>query len=388
MMAVVEPNLAPDRYFDPERELRTAAAVSSGHQPVSPCAVRLLKGSTMNAFTAAKRPLWVMLSVVLLIGATAALAADKEESGYLGVMLQDLSPSMAKALQLGDQTGVLVNDVVDDSPAAKAGLEEGDLILEFNGVATPDPKALTKAVRKTSPGDEVQVVVLREGKKKTLDVEVGEREADNVMFFSSEDGDAPDVEFFTKKGNKVMVMGKDGHTNVWTHGDDDFTFENVMFFGDRGYLGVHLDDLGEQLGEYFDVKDGKGALVTEVVADSPAAKAGLKAGDVIVAVGDEAVASAGDVHEAMSATEADQEVAIEVKRKGKSKNFTVTLAEMPADAFARHIKITTDDNDFTWHAPRMKKHELHRDQEELQEMRDELDKMRDELDKMRGELKK
>ncbi len=342
----------------------------------------------MNAFTAAKRPLWVMLSVVLLIGATAALAADKNASGYLGVMLQDLSPSMAKALQLGDQTGVLVNDVVDDSPAAKAGLEEGDLILEFNGAATADPKALTRAVRKTSPGDKVQVVVLREGKKKTLDVEVGEREADNVMFFSSEDGDAPDVEFFTKKGNKVMVMGKDGHTNVWTHGDDDFTFENVMFFGDRGYLGVHLDDLGEQLGEYFDVKDGKGALVTEVVADSPAAKAGLKAGDVIVAVGDEAVASAGDVHEAMSATEADQEVAVEVKRKGKSKNFTVTLAEMPADAFARHIKITTDDNDFTWHAPRMKKHELHRDQEELQEMRDELDKMRDELDKMRGELKK
>ena len=101
----------------------------------------------------------------------------------------------------------MVNEVVDDSPAEKAGLEDGDVILEFNGKTIADDDDLVKAVRATSPGDNVKVVVLRGGKKKTLEVEIGKQETKNV-FFLSEDGDvhAPHYKEFEKHGNKVIVM--------------------------------------------------------------------------------------------------------------------------------------------------------------------------------------
>jgi len=89
------------------------------------------KDQAMFAFPAAKRAPLLLMTLLFLIAAPLAMADD--DSGYLGVMLQDVSPSMAKALQLGDQTGVLINQVVEDSPAAKAGLQDGDVIVAFEG---------------------------------------------------------------------------------------------------------------------------------------------------------------------------------------------------------------------------------------------------------------
>ena len=117
----------------------------------------------------------------------------------------------------------MVNEVVDDSPADKAGLEDGDVILEFNGKTISDDDDLVKAVRATSPGRQGrQVVVLRGGKNKTLDVEIGKREAKNV-FFLSEDSDvhAPHIKHFGKDGNKVIVMSDDDDvTWTWTMSED------------------------------------------------------------------------------------------------------------------------------------------------------------------------
>ena len=90
----------------------------------------------MFAFTAARRPLGVAASLFsLLVIVAAATPAAAAEQGYLGIMLQDLTPSISKALQMGDRPGVIVNDVVDGSPAEKAGLQDGDVILELNGQA-------------------------------------------------------------------------------------------------------------------------------------------------------------------------------------------------------------------------------------------------------------
>jgi serine protease Do len=158
-------------------------------------------------------------------------------------------------------------------------------------------------------------------------------------------------------------------------------------------MGVQLDDLNRQLGEYFGVEDGKGALVTEVVEDSPAAKAGLKAGDVIVKAGGKDVDASASLREALSDTEPGQQMDIKVVRKGKSKDLSVTLGEMPADDFAKQIKVFRDRDDrFSIpRAPRMMKrlgNHGDRAQSELKEMREELDKMREELQAMKKELKK
>ena len=364
----------------------------------------------MFAFPAAKRTIVLMMSIALLV--TVVVAQAGEDKGYLGVSLQELTPSMAKALQMDDNSGVMINNVVDDSPAEKAGLEDGDVILEFNGKTISDNDDLVKAVRGTSPGDKVKVVVLRNGKNESLEVEVGKHEDKSFVWMSGDDADAPHYKHFGDGDHKVIIMS----------GDDDFTWtvDQDMPFGfdnDRGYMGVNLDDMNEQMGEYFGVEDGKGALVTEVVEDSPADKAGLKAGDVIVRLGEKEIDSTTALHKAVAKTEPEQQMAVKVMRKGKSKDLSITLGEVPEGAYSKHMEfIGEGDTHYRIHtAPRMMKHfghgsdvdlrvirrgaphgavefhdmeSRHEAEGEIKEMRDELDKMRNELKEMQEELKK
>jgi membrane-associated protease RseP (regulator of RpoE activity) len=357
----------------------------------------------MFAFPAAKRTFVLIMSIALL--ATAATVQAGEDRGYLGVLLQDLTPSMAKALQMGDKSGVMINDVIDESPAEKAGLEDGDVILEFDGKAISDNKDLVKAVRAASPGDKIEVVVLRSGKNKSLEVEIGKHEDKNFFIMSGDDDlHGSHFEHFGEGDHKVIVMSDD-EDFTWTVGKD----MPCGLDSDRGYMGVHLDDLNEQMGEYFGVEDGKGALVTEVVEDSPAAKAGLKAGDVIVMIGDNEINSSMALLKTVAKTEPEQQMAVKIVRKGKSKNLSITLGEVPEDAFSKQLQIIGEDGDhFSIHtAPRMMKHFGHdydadlrmtrrgiphsvdelRELEEIQEAKSELREMREELDKMREDLK-
>lgn len=355
----------------------------------------------MNAFKAAGRMLPLIL--VMLVAASGALAGDK--AGYLGVMLQDVTPAMAKALQVDGDGGVLVSDVVDDGPAEKAGLEDGDVIISFDGKAVTPDTPLTKLVAAAAPGDKVDVVVLRGGKKKTINVELGEREDTFAWTMAAPGKDAfawteagpggEDVEIIMKK----LQDGEQEMTIIL--GDDD----------DRGWLGVHIDDINAQLGEYFGVEDGKGVLVAEVVDDSPAAKAGLKAGDVITAVGDTKVAGTGELHEALAETEAGDEVKIAFKRKGKDKSADVTLGEAP-ESELKTMQFHGQGGEFEVMAPRMMHRrmapmdehhmrmyrmpekrvqiikEMELEDQELDELRGELDQLRQELDELRKELKK
>lgn len=293
-----------------------------------------------------KRMRTVTLLVACALLMTSMPAFAGEQSGYLGVTLQNINASMAKALQMEDKGGVLVNEVVTDSPAEKAGFKDGDVVLEFDGQTITSNKALIKAVGGTSPGDEVKIKILRSGKTKTLKVVVGKKEA-------------------MKKKMKIFI-NDDDHS---FHMGKDFEFIMKGFGGgshpDRGFLGVQLDDLNEQLGKYFDVEDGEGALVTKITEDSAAEKAGLKAGDVIVRIGDDGITSADDVHQAMADTKPEDELKIQVLRKGKTKKFDVTLGE----------------------------HQMHRmefiEERELfdvEEVRMELEELRMELEELRKEL--
>lgn len=362
----------------------------------------------MHLFKAADRRLPVLLLVLLLFTFGAA-QADEEKAGYLGVMLQDLSPSMAKALQVDDAGGVLVDDVVKDSPAAAAGLKDGDVIIEFNGLKTANGQALTKAVRSAAPGDEVKVVVLREGKKKTLKVEVGEREIKtaDVMFFS-DDGQVTELHGH-QGGNVWFDESEDGHKVIIKKMMDGQHDMSVFTLEDRGFMGIVPQDLDEQLGDYFGVKNGEGVLVASVTDDSGAAKAGLKAGDVIVRIGDNDIDSTTDLHEAMSGTEVGQELEIQIRREGKDKAVTVTLGEMPEMAVQENIFFGHGGNEWTAKAPKMMLHgaphaqykvmrrhgdgdidiEVIRESDaELQEMKKDLDEMRKQIEEMKKELKK
>ena len=368
----------------------------------------------MHKISAAKKALALVCAVGLLAAAPVALAGD---SGYLGVVLQEISPSMAKALQLGDSGGVLVSEVVEGSPAEKAGLMAGDVIINFAGASLDDYGTLTKAVQATKPGDEVDLVVLRDGQQRTVTVVVGEREDDFAWTFNKGDGDFEvhgehDFEFHGEDGNVwVQSFGDDDESRViikrMHDGDDhDIRIKMTGLHEDRGFLGVQLDDIDGQMAEFYEVEDGKGALVTEVIEDTGAAAAGLKAGDVIVKIGDTEIASAADVHEALAGTEAEQELKIQVVRKGKNKSMDVTLGEMSEDAVMRRMTIIGEGDEYHIMAPKMIyrmphmkhqmrvaprveiRHDFEMEKEELEEMREELEEMREELEDMRKELKK
>jgi membrane-associated protease RseP (regulator of RpoE activity) len=103
---------------------------------------------------------------------------DSEDSGYLGVRVQDLTRSLRRAKSIQGVDGALVNSVEDGSPADKAGIQKGDVIVEVNRTTTSDASDLTRTVRDLRPGSKVDVVVIREGNRKTLPVTVGSRPED------------------------------------------------------------------------------------------------------------------------------------------------------------------------------------------------------------------
>ena len=341
-----------------------------------------------------------MLSILLILLAGFSFAGDKKEKhGYLGVMLQDINSSLAEAMDLESKDGVLVSSVIEDGPAEKAGLLDGDVIIKFQGQSLSDYKDLTKVVRSSSVGDEVEIVVLRDGKEETLNVELGEREEQQFIFYSD-------------KGEVHSSHDNENYFSWESDNDHDIqVFVNGMdaLNDDRGFMGVELDDISEQMGDYFDVEDGNGALITSVSEDSAAEKAGLKAGDIIVKMGDEDIESAADVHSAMSDTKADDDMVVEVVRKGKDKSLNITLAELPEDRMHKRLQMFQNGNTVVDirtpkmlfhgmpHAPRTphSPQNIHRNmrvivdsEEDLEEMREELEQMKEDLLELRDELKK
>ncbi len=356
----------------------------------------------------------VLLAALLLLLAGLANAGEKDSKhGYLGIMLQDIDTTMAKAMDLDDQKGILVNEVVEDSPAEAAGLRDGDVILTFNGKNLDSSKDLTKVVRKTQPGEEVEIVVLRDGKKKTLDVELGEHSQKKFEFlkkkfeFMSNNQTCGSKGRTCAPGGNMMFGHGTGNSFVWHDGDGE-NIELLIngFDEDRGFMGIELDDINEQMGAYFDVEDGEGALVTSVNEDSAAEKAGLKAGDVIIKMGDSDIESAGDVHQALSGTKAEDEMEIKVVRKGKKKSFDITLGEMPESQMLTHLEMIGEGGNFHIQSPKMLLHGMSNQDHnfpadiqreirilsdndgELKEMREEMESLKEELLEIRKTLKK
>ena len=339
---------------------------------------------------ASKTPAITLITLLFILIASLSMAGEKNEKrGYLGVMLQDIDTNLAEAMDLDDANGVLVSEVIEDCPAEKAGLQDGDVIIKFQGENLDDYNALTKAVGTFSPGDEVEVVVLRDGKEKTLNVELGER-SKNVFTFYSDDEDHN----YTKFGHG------DEDVFVWHNGgDDDLTIILKGMEGlheDRGFMGVELDDINEQMGSYFEVKEGNGALITSVHEDSAAEKAGLQAGDIIVKMGDEDIESAADVHSAMSGTKPEEEMKIQIVRKGENQLKTLTLSDLPKNQLIQHFEMVNGDQSFTVRSPKMLFHGmphapkfpqgLHKEIRVITESEGEIDNMREELEKMKAEL--
>jgi membrane-associated protease RseP (regulator of RpoE activity) len=263
----------------------------------------------------------------------------------LGVQIRDLGKDDVAKFKLSSQNGVVVDDVTEDSAAEKAGVKAGDVVVQFDGENVRSAAQLTRLVRESVAGRTVKMGVMRDGKR--MDLDVAPAESDNAFNLAIA-GDRianleKELEGMQERGRQYrfegqMPPGQSG-TYSWRpapmpvpapapapRGDllqwfGDEAGGNYVFSTGRGRLGVTVQELTPELAGYFGVKDG--LLVNSVQADTPAAKAGLKAGDVIGSVNGKAVASSSELVKELADKEG--EVTIGVTRDKKAISLKATL---------------------------------------------------------------
>jgi serine protease Do len=333
---------------------------------------------------------------LVLFAAQAGLAKPRQgitvaptpatDPGWLGVSIQNLEGDLKAAMPRGVTEGAIVNSVVEGSPAEKAGLEEGDIVTRFNDKSIGGTDDLTAAVRDAGAGATVPIEYYRDGRllrdRVTLSKISDSAEPRAPRAFrwmqKNERDDSDDSE------------ADDSDEEAWVFHNDDGPMA-FMFQGDRpARLGVRLFDLGDQLAAYFKVQEKGGALVTEVEEDSPAAKAGIQAGDVIVSIDERAVEDAGDVQQELRRHEEAGPVSVGVVRDGRTQTFTAELDKA--------------ERSFGMRAPRMERFRMmHPDidvpavpmspegidrqglRKEMRELRRQLDELKKELSELRQE---
>jgi serine protease Do len=235
----------------------------------------------------------------------------------IGVAIRDLEPDQARTM-----TGAVVSDVREDSPAAKAGLKNGDIVIEFDGEKVRSARHLSRLVGETAVGRPAKIVVQREGKRVDAQVtpEAGLAQNGNLWFRRLPDHD------FAFKGPNFEFDGPAMHGLLEEHGHGGPNGPDVMaMVPGRRRLGVGIQSLTPQLAEYFGTKPG--VLVTSVDDDSPAAKAGLKAGDVITSVGDTPVTSPTDLMRAVRRADEGTDFSIGYTRDKKSVTATARIVD-------------------------------------------------------------
>jgi serine protease Do len=201
--------------------------------------------------------------------------------GYLGIGLNDVTPDNAESFNLKEATGALVAEVTPDSPAARAGIQHGDVIDELNGRKVVDSSALQVAVSEEQPGQTISLGILRNGKPMTLSVKLGE---------------------YQKPGTLAADNGSQGSGEANT-----------------GKLGLAVDDLNQDVRQQLNVPaEVKGAAIANVRPGSPADDAGLQPGDVVLEVNRQAVTSAEQFVNAVHASPAGKNVLLLVWSKGNA----------------------------------------------------------------------
>lgn len=227
-----------------------------------------------------------------------------EGGGFLGVYAEDINKENMAQYGLRETRGVGVTEVIKDSPAEKAGLRKGDVITRFDNEAVTSVRKLNRLVSEVAPDHKVGLGISRGGSEQEVSVTIGKRAgyADTIRRMTMPRGGFP-MEGFP------MIEG--------------LPQANVFSLGNSRRIGVGTTQLTKQLADYFGVTDGKGVLVTSVSENSPAAKAGIKAGDVITAVDGEKIEGSGDLSRAIN-KQKDGEVTLTIVRDKSQRMIKLT----------------------------------------------------------------
>jgi serine protease Do len=236
---------------------------------------------------------------------------------WLGVESQEISSEKAKELKLPAERGVLLERIVPDSPAAKAGLKDNDVITEINGQRVEGAAQFRRMIHEIPAGRSVQFTVWRDGRAQSVSVTLGKSEDHGNMWFKT----APRA--FSVELPKIEMP------EVPSVPEMDWGGYGVLA-GSRPRLGIDAEDLSGQFGAYFGAPDGEGVLVREVNAGSPAEKAGVKSGDVITTLNGERIRSLGDLREKLAGKRDEKTVKLGVLRNKSEVSITVEMPPPPS----------------------------------------------------------
>lgn len=238
---------------------------------------------------------------------------------YLGVYLDEVTAEQVRKLGLGEERGALVMRVVEGSPAEKSGLKENDVIVSFNGRHVESVRELQRLLGETPEGRTVSMEVIRSGGRQSLSATLAKRSSGFGAFGPELKG-----ELFEQSRKQLDEMRKKFEQQRGEF--DTFNFTGPRLFENYrdSRLGVSVETLGGQLAEYFGVKEGKGLLVSEVIENSAAAKAGLKAGDVIIAADNEKVERVKNLSDALRA-KGEGVMTLTIVRNRSEQTITVQL---------------------------------------------------------------
>ncbi len=301
----------------------------------------------------------LLLSAVLVVALLVVIAgakSDRYEGAWLGVYTQTVDDDLAEAFDLAVDYGSIINEVVDDSPADEAGLHEDDIIISINGQKIWTAEDLTDLLDDSETGDKAELIIMRDNDEKAITVVLGER---------------PNRYYIAPRIGKLPKLGK------------GLTFFDSKY--SRSYIGVSLSDLSDQLGEYFGAEKGRGALITEVEKDSPAEEAGLRAGDVIVAVDDERVVDYGDVKELISEMDPGDKANVRVLRDRKETDIAVEVGERKDHEFGSYFHGVAPMPDVDIFIPKMKG--LHKSYEHDLDAYFDSDEFQKEMERLKKQMK-
>ncbi len=208
----------------------------------------------------------------------------KVTRGWLGVMIQQVTSDLAENFGLDRPIGALVGQVVPDSPADKAGVKSGDVIIKYNGKEVSQMSMLPAMVANTSVGEKAKLLLIRDGKKQNLTVEIGKMDDEAAVLTDTQTG----------KSKK---------------------------------LGMAVQELTPKLAESLGIEDSQGLIVTDINSGSAAAEAGINRGDIILEINRDKVESISQYKKALQAAQEKKSILLLVKRDGHTRFVVIEIKE-------------------------------------------------------------
>jgi serine protease Do len=228
--------------------------------------------------------------------------------GWLGARIGEVTADKVKDLKLPAERGVTLGKIVPDSPAAKAGLKENDVVTEINGQRVEGTEQFRRMVREIPAGRAAQFTVWRDGRAQPVEVTLGKAE----MRHTTRTLVAPAAPgSFSFELPDMPEMGTIFEGNPWT--------------ASSTRLGIDAENVDGEFGHFFGAPDGEGILVRDVFPDTPAAKAGLKAGDVITSVNGERVRSVGELRSKIAEKQPEKTLKLGLIRNKAALSVSVEL---------------------------------------------------------------